>query len=114
MANHSAHLDGAFHALSDPTRRAIVARLGSRPASVGELAQPFRIALPTLLQHIRVLERSGLVATEKTGRVRTCRLRREMLEATESWLAEQRRAWETRLDRLDAYVTSLNQEGTTE
>jgi DNA-binding transcriptional ArsR family regulator len=110
MPNFHASLDGAFHALSDPTRRAIVAQLSKRPQTVGELSRPFPVALPTLLQHIRVLEQSGLVSTEKRGRVRTCALRREGLEVTEAWLAEQRRVWEARLDQLDAYVASIHEE----
>ena len=108
MANKQEILDRAFSALSDPTRRAIIMRLASGPASVSELSEPFAIAMPTLLQHIRVLERSGLIETEKTGRVRTCLLQAEALARTEQWLASQRAVLEQRLDRMEAYVIALN------
>jgi len=107
MANHSETLDRVFHALSDPTRRAIVMRLSRGPASVSELFEPLTMALPTLLQHIRVLEHSGLIDTAKIGRVRTCEVRPAVLSATEAWLARQRAGWEGRLDRMEAYVTDL-------
>ena len=108
MANHPAPLDQVFHALADPTRRAILARLGEGPASVSELAAPFTLALPTLLQHLRVLEGSGLIGTAKAGRVRHCTLRPAVLAEAEVWLAARRRAWEGRLDAMDAYVTALH------
>jgi DNA-binding transcriptional ArsR family regulator len=107
MPNYTPSLDLLFSALSDPTRRAIVMRLTRQPASVSELAEPFAMAMPTLLQHIRVLETSGLVATQKVGRVRTCTLRPEAMAATEQWLAAQRQLWERRLDRMEAYVNKL-------
>ena len=107
MTNKHEALDRAFGALSDPTRRAIVMRLTRGPASVGELAEPFAMAMPTLLQHVRVLEKSGLIETEKTGRVRTCALQAEALAGTEQWLAHQRAVWEQRLDRMEAYVLAL-------
>ncbi|NGM19073.1 helix-turn-helix transcriptional regulator [Roseomonas stagni] len=110
MTNHQAVLDRAFHALSDPTRRAIVARLVQGPASVSDLAAPFTLAMPTLLQHLRVLEGSGLVASRKTGRVRTCTLNAAALAETEQWLARQRAAWEGRLDRLEALALQLHKE----
>ncbi len=108
MANHAETLDGIFHALADPTRRGIVARLSRGPASVTDLHQPSSMALPTLLQHIRVLEGSGLVGTEKVGRVRVCALKPRALGATEAWLARQRAAWEGRLDRMETYVLNLH------
>jgi DNA-binding transcriptional ArsR family regulator len=108
MTNHSDHLDLIFSALSDPTRRAVVMRLSKQPASVTELSEPFAMAMPTLLQHIRVLETSGLVETEKIGRVRMCTLRVEAIAATEHWLAKQRAIWEGRLDRMEAYVNKLH------
>lgn len=108
MTNKSASLDRVFQALADPTRRAIVKRLSKGPASVSDLVAPFHMAMPTLLQHIRVLEKSGLVSTEKTGRVRTCAMRPSAFSAAEGWLAEQRTLWEGRLDRMEAYVTDLN------
>jgi DNA-binding transcriptional ArsR family regulator len=108
MANHSpAHLDDVFSALADPTRRAIIARLSQGEASVGELAQPFDMALPSLMKHIRVLETGGLVESEKHGRVRTCRLMPGAMKGAENWLAEQRAIWEARLDRLESYVATL-------
>jgi DNA-binding transcriptional ArsR family regulator len=107
MANQNEALDRAFGALSDPTRRAILARLTRGPASVGELAAPFAMAMPTLLQHVRVLERSGLIGTEKVGRVRTCSLQAQALAETEQWLASQRAVWEQRLDRMESYVLAL-------
>jgi DNA-binding transcriptional ArsR family regulator len=93
-------LDRAFQALADGNRRAMVARLTRGPASVGELAAPLDVSLPTVLQHLDVLQRSGLVDSEKVGRVRTCRLQPEPLETIESWISEHRAAWARRLDRL--------------
>lgn len=100
-------LDRRFHALADPTRRAVVARLSRGPASVSELAGPFTMALPTLLQHLRVLEDSGLIRTEKAGRVRTCHIEVAALRETEEWIARQRAVWEARFDRLDDYPKEL-------
>lgn len=100
-------LDDTFRALADPTRRAVVQALGRGPASVSELARPFEMALPSFLQHLKVLEESGLVTTAKTGRVRTCSLRREPLAAAETWLEAQRSLWTQRLDQLDAFVLTL-------
>lgn len=108
MTNKHEALDRAFGALSDPTRRAMVMRLTSGPASVGELSEPFAMAMPTLLQHVRVLEKSGLIETEKIGRVRTCSLQAEVLAETEQWLASQRAVWERRLDRMESYVVALH------
>jgi len=107
MANHSPHLDNVFSALADPTRRAIIARLSQGEASVGELAQPFDMALPSLMKHIRVLEAGGLIESEKHGRVRTCRLMPGAMKGAENWLAEQRAMWEARLDRLESYLATL-------
>ena len=110
MANQCVTLDQVFGALSDATRRAIVMRLCEGEASVGELAKPFEMALPSLMKHIGILERSGLVASEKTGRVRMCSLQKEALADVEIWLAAQRRVWEQRLDRMQVYVEKLNQQ----
>lgn len=107
MANQSMQLDQVFGALSDATRRAIVMRLCDGEASVGELSKPFEMALPSLMKHIRVLESSGLVASEKIGRVRTCSLQTEALATIEVWVAAQREIWEQRLDRLEMYVEKL-------
>jgi DNA-binding transcriptional ArsR family regulator len=93
-------LDQAFHALADGNRRAIVARLTRGAASVSELAAPLDVSLPTVLQHLDVLQRSGLVRTEKVGRVRTCRLEPDPMRAVEQWIAEHRAIWERRFDLL--------------
>ncbi|WP_085882567.1 ArsR/SmtB family transcription factor [Oceanibacterium hippocampi] len=107
MTNQQPALDRVFHALADPTRRAIVERLNRGPASVSEIAEPFPMALPTVVQHLRVLESSGLVRSEKVGRVRTCRLEAAPLTRAEGWIAEQRAYWEARLDRLEDYLKIL-------
>lgn len=104
MAQYSSTLDGLFDALADPTRRAVVHRLGRGPASVGELASDFTMALPSFLRHIRALEGTGLISTRKTGRVRTCTLERERLAVLDGWLAEQRAIWESRTDRLQQHL----------
>jgi DNA-binding transcriptional ArsR family regulator len=101
-----------FRALSDPTRRRVLERLGRSPASVSELAEPFDMALPSFVQHLRVLESSGLVRSRKEGRVRTYRLAPRPMKMAEDWLARQRTVWERRLDQLDAYATRLNEKRT--
>lgn len=107
MLNESARLDLAFQALADPTRRGMLARLSRAPASVSELAAPYRISLPAVMQHLQLLEASGLVRSEKKGRVRTCRLEPQALATAESWIAEQRALWEGRIDRLEDYLETL-------
>jgi DNA-binding transcriptional ArsR family regulator len=107
MLNESARLDLAFQALADPTRRGMLARLSRAPASVSELASPFAMSLPAVMQHLQMLEASGLVRSEKKGRVRTCRLEPGALATAESWIAEQRALWEGRLDRLEDYLETL-------
>jgi DNA-binding transcriptional ArsR family regulator len=97
-------LDRQFHALSDPTRRAVVERLGGGPLPTMELARPFRMALPSFSQHLGVLESCGLLQSEKSGRVRTYRLAPHPLRAAEDWLAAQHLVWERRLDQLDAHL----------
>ncbi len=109
MLNHSP-LDLSFQALSDPTRRAILARLSTAPASVKELAAPLPMSLPAVMQHLAVLESSGLVVSEKRGRVRTCRIDASALSACERWLSERRAEWESRLDRLEAYLQEVQQQ----
>ena len=104
MAKYSA-LDEGFAALADPTRRAVIRRLGAGPASVGELARPFPITLPSFMKHVRTLESSGLIRTRKSGRVRACTLDRDRLSLVEDWLAGERRLWERRTDRLEQFVT---------
>lgn len=106
MAQYSAQLDGVFVALADPTRRAVIRRLGGGPASVGSLASEFPMALPSFLKHVRMLEENGLIRTVKAGRVRTCTLNHASLALVDDWLAEQRRIWQDRTDRLDQFVTS--------
>ncbi|MBB3676213.1 ArsR/SmtB family transcription factor [Modestobacter versicolor] len=105
MAQHEDELDGVFVALADPTRRQVVRRLGRGPASVGELARPFAMTLPSFMKHVRALEASGLIRTAKSGRVRTCVLNRDRLGLLDDWLAEERRGWEARTDRLEHVVT---------
>ena len=107
MLNDSLSLDRAFQALSDPIRRGMLARLSRGPASVSDLARPLTISLPAVLQHLQALEASGLIATHKTGRVRTCRIEPEALSAAEGWIAAQRAVWEGRLDRFESYVDQL-------
>ena len=110
MENYSPVLNDVFHALADPTRRSVIARLGSGSASIKELAEPFGLGLPSFLKHIKVLESSGLIASEKVGRVRTCKLRRGNLTAAEKWFNEQRTAWESRYENLDNLLTTLKGE----
>ena|SRR5688572_4949273 len=104
MLNQEQRLDMMFQALADPTRRGIVERLARGPASVSDLAKPFAMSLPAIVQHLRVLEGSGLVLTKKTGRVRTCTLDSGALSLAEKWINERRRNWERRLDRLGALL----------
>lgn len=111
MLNESPRLDRSFQALADPTRRGIVARLTQGPASVSEIARPLQMSLPAVLQHLKLLEESGLVRSEKQGRVRTVRIEGEVLAATESWLAELRHEWESRLDRFEAHVAEMKNKG---
>jgi DNA-binding transcriptional ArsR family regulator len=103
-------VDGIFRALSDPTRRHVLERLGARPASVSELAEPYRMALPSFLAHLKVLEGCGLVRSRKVGRVRSYELQPERLQDVEDWLGRQRRLWERRLDQLDDYLIALSKE----
>jgi DNA-binding transcriptional ArsR family regulator len=104
MVKHSATLDRTFAALSDPTRREILDRLATGPATLGELAGPFDISLPGVLKHVRVLEQARLVTTEKRGRTRHCRLGPARLEDAAGWIETNRRRWEGRLDRLERLV----------
>jgi DNA-binding transcriptional ArsR family regulator len=104
MLNSQATIDPLFQALADPTRRALVDRLSRGPASVSELAGPVAMTLPAVMQHLAVLEASGLVRSEKTGRVRTCRLDPDAMQSVEEWVADRRKTWERRLDRLADYL----------
>ena len=111
MPNQSAvDLDLVFRALADPTRRTVVERLGEGPASTKTLAAPFAMALPSFTQHLDVLERSGLVSSSKTGRVRTYRLGPEPLVAAEDWMARRRAIWEQRLDQLDDHLATMKEQ----
>ncbi len=109
----AALLDRTFHALSDPTRRAMVQRLSRGPATVSELAKPLSISLPAVMQHLAVLEASGVVTSQKVGRVRTCQVETKALTAAERWINERRQLWERRLDRLGEFLdeTADEQEG---
>ncbi|HEY7303546.1 MAG TPA: metalloregulator ArsR/SmtB family transcription factor [Bryobacteraceae bacterium] len=109
MPNTIAPIDSVFRALSDPTRRHVLERLSRRPASVSELATPFDMALPSFVQHLAVLEDSGLVRSKKVGRVRTYELVPKRLKLAENWLAQQRDIWERRLDQLDKYLMELKE-----
>jgi DNA-binding transcriptional ArsR family regulator len=109
MENYRDELSDLFQALGDPTRRAVLSRLGKGSASVTDLAKPFDMALPSFMKHIRSLEGSGLIRTRKQGRVRTCEIDRKRFAAVEAWLAEQRALWEGRADRLEQFVTSIQE-----
>ena len=108
MAVMTPKLDLAFHALSNSTRRAVVERLRAGPATVSELAGPFKMALPSFMQHLEVLETSGLVKSWKKGRVRTVRIVPDRLRHASGWLEKQRSIWERRLDQLDDYVKGMD------
>jgi DNA-binding transcriptional ArsR family regulator len=104
VLDQAADLDRVFHALADPGRRVMVERLSHGPASVSELGRPLAMSLAAVLQHVQVLEASGLVRSHKTGRTRTCRIEPAALRSAESWIAERRTLWERRLDRLGDYL----------
>lgn len=106
-------LGRVFQALADPTRRVMVERLVGGPASVSELAEPFDMSLPAVVQHVQVLEGAGLVDTEKVGRVRMCSLAPDALTGAEQWLRQRRTLWEGRLDRLDAVLAEDDERTTT-
>jgi DNA-binding transcriptional ArsR family regulator len=110
MLNHSAPLDRAFQALADPARRGMLARLAHGPATVSELAVPLRMSLPAVLQHLQALEGSGLIRSEKKGRVRTCRLQPGVLAEAEQWIVDRRTEWEVRHDRFESYVMKLKED----
>ncbi len=110
MPNYHVELDRVFHALSDPTRRAVLSRLSDGPAPVSELARPFDMALPSFTQHLGVLEECGLVRSQKKGRVRTYELTPEPLKKAEHWIEKRRMVWERRLDQLDNYLETLKKE----
>jgi DNA-binding transcriptional ArsR family regulator len=107
MLNQEQTLDAMFQALADPTRRRMVERLSRGSASVSELAEPFSMSLPAIVQHLKVLEESGLVKSEKVGRVRTCTIDTGALSMAEKWINDRRIGWEKRLDRLGAFLDAL-------
>lgn len=107
MGKFSTELDKAFFALADPTRRAIIGHLCEGPKSLSELSEPFDLAMPSMLKHVRVLEQSGLVSSEKVGRVRTCRIEPHAFRVTEAWIHEHVAAWERRLDRMEAHIERM-------
>jgi DNA-binding transcriptional ArsR family regulator len=111
MLNQSIDLDRLFHALADPARRLMVERLTRGPAAVSELARPLPMSLPSVMQHLGVLEAAGLVRSEKTGRVRTCAIEPQALNQVAQWIGARRTEWEHRLDRLGAYLETLESEG---
>jgi DNA-binding transcriptional ArsR family regulator len=105
MLNQTADLDRVFQALADPGRRLMVERLSRGPASVSELASPLRISLAAVVQHVQVLEASGLVWSQKIGRTRTCTINPAALRSAERWITERRSLWERRLDRLGDFLS---------
>jgi DNA-binding transcriptional ArsR family regulator len=114
MEQDTGQLNGIFQAIGDPTRRAVLGRLSSGPASVSDLAKPFDMALPSFMQHSRLLEESGWIRTRKMGRVRICAIEEEPFTAIERWLSEQRAIWEGRTDRLQQFVETIRVEETQE
>jgi len=105
MLNQAADLDRVFHALADPGRRLMLERLSRGSASVSELGRPLAMSLAAVVQHVQVLEASGLVRSQKTGRTRTCTINPAALDSAESWISERRTLWERRLDRLGDYLS---------
>jgi DNA-binding transcriptional ArsR family regulator len=104
MVNQTATLDRVFHALSDPSRRLMVERLSLGPASVSELARPLSMSLAAVVQHVQVLEASGLVRSQKIGRTRTCSIHPAAMRSAEEWISDRRTSWERKLDRLGEYL----------
>jgi DNA-binding transcriptional ArsR family regulator len=102
----TASLDRVFHALTDPSRRAMIERLSLGPATVSELAEPLDMSLAAVMQHLRMLEESGVVQSEKTGRVRTCRLEADALSNAEQWIQDRRALWRHQLDRLGDFLAA--------
>ena len=110
MTYHSNTLDQLFQSLADPTRRAILSRLAQGPASVTDLAEPFAMALPSFMAHLRKLQDGGLIDTHKDGRVRTCTLRGGAFGPAQGWMAAQRQLWDGRYDRLETYLATLTKD----
>jgi DNA-binding transcriptional ArsR family regulator len=114
MKSKKPNIDAVFHALGDPTRRAIVARLSKGPLTVSELAEPLQMSLAAVVQHLQVLEKAGLIATEKTGRVRTCRISAVGLSLAEQWFGNLRAVWQRKLDRLGDLLAEENEQSSSE
>ena len=112
MVNYSSKLDATFAALSDPTRRAILSRLARGDSSVGKLARPFKVSLPAISKHLRVLQRAGLLTQDRQGRVRRCRLRAAPMRAAAAWIQRYRRFWTQQLDALAQFVEQTELEST--
>lgn len=110
MLDQAVHLDRVFHALADPGRRLMIERLSQGPASVSELGKPLAMSLAAVVQHVQVLESSGLVRSQKVGRTRTCSINPVALSSAESWIAERRSLWERRLDRLGDHLSGNQSE----
>ena len=110
MPNQVAELDRVFQALADPGRRLMVERLSQGPASVSELGKPLSMSLAAVLQHVQVLEASGLIRSQKVGRTRTCSLNQTTLRSAETWITERRTLVERRLDRLGEYLLKTDEE----
>ena len=110
MPNYAVRLDQVFRALADPTRRAVLRRLSGGTASTLELARPFDMALPSFTQHLSMLEKSGLVKSRKSGRIRMYELAPSRLVAAEDWILDRRKLWERRLDQLDAYLLTMKED----
>ena len=113
MLNSSTAVDRVFHALAEPTRRAIVEKLSAGPSSVSDLAKPFDMTLAAIVQHLQVLEQSGVIRTEKVGRVRTCRIEPSGISVVEQWVAKRRSMWERRLDRLGGLLAEQDAQAVT-
>jgi len=111
MGQYPERLNGIFQALADPTRRAVLGRLGKGPAGISDLARPFDMALPSFMKHIHLLEDTGLIRTSKKGRVRTCAIEKRPFAVVEAWLSAQRAIWEARTDRLEQFVTTAREKG---
>ena len=110
MVKYETQLDAIFTALAHPARRAMLARLGKGEATVGELAQPLDMSLPAVTKHLKVLERAKLISRSKNAQWRPCRLEEAPLNAASDWIDEQRKVWESRLDRLESYLLSMQEE----
>ncbi len=110
MVKYETQLDAIFTALAHPARRAMLARLGKGEATVGELAQPLEMSLPAVTKHLKILERAKLISRSKSAQWRPCRLEEAPLNTASDWIEEQRKVWESRLDRLEGYLHSMEKE----